>query len=124
MIDPERFRERSEALSEALHAKLGVRGRGLEARLRRAGRRLPKQARRAGQEIIAASRRVDHPKLARLDNPARLDAAFDRISADLSGADRGERRRVALLSVLAALVLNLMLLGLGVIVLLRWQGLL
>ncbi|WP_397542445.1 hypothetical protein [Roseovarius salis] len=123
MIEPEKFRERSDALSALLRAKLGVRGSGLETRLARAGRRLPRAGRRAARDITGAARRMAHPKLARLNDPARLDAAFDALTAHLKGIDRADRRRHAILSVLAVVVINLILLAFGLAAFLQWQGL-
>lgn len=123
MIDPDRFGRRAEALSELLGERLGVRGRGIETRLARAGRKLPRRGRRAATEIAQASRRMAHPRLARLHDPARLDAAFNRLTAHLRRIDPAERRRQAVLSVLAVILVNLMLVGLGVWAVLRWRGL-
>lgn len=123
MIDPHRFHKRTEALSDLLQARLGVRGRGLERRLARAGRMLPRAVRREGQKIMQAGRLIGHPKLARLIDPVRTDRSFDIVTAHLKRFDRAEVRRNAVLSVLAVVVFNLMLLGLGVVALLRWQSL-
>lgn len=123
MTDPATYHARAEALSEALQARLGVRGRGLEARLRRAGRRLPAPARRAGREIVEAGRKIEHPKLARMIDAGRVDAAFDTVNRHLKGIDRAEARRGALLGLAGALVFNLLLLAFLVGLLMRWQGL-
>jgi len=123
MIDPDRFHRRAERLNALLRERLGVRGRDLEARLRRAGRALPRRYRRAGAEIAATSRRMDHPRLARLHDPARLEAAFDDLTAYLRHIDPAERRRQAVLSVLAVIFVNLMLVGLALWAILRWRGL-
>jgi len=123
MIDPDRFRRRAGALSELLGERLGVRGRGAETRLARAGRKLPRRGRRAAAEIVQTSRRMAHPRLARLHDPARLDAAFDSLTAHLRRIDPAERRRQAVLSVLAVILVNLMIVGLGVWAVLHWRGL-
>lgn len=122
MIDPGRFRQRSDKLSEALQLKLGVRGRGLETRLRRARRDLPRPLRREGQKLINVGLLVDHPKLARLVDPPSVDTAFDIITAHLKKVDPADRRRGALLGLMGGLVFNLLVLVAAVLVLLRWQG--
>lgn len=123
MIDPHKFHKRAEALGDLLQERLGVRGRGLERRLARAERLLPRSVRRECRQIAQAGRFIGHPKLARLIDPVRMDRAFDSVTAHLRRIDRAEARRNAVLSVLAVVVFNLVLLGVGVVALLRWQGL-
>lgn len=123
MIDPQRYHQRAEALNEMLQARLGVRGKGLDSRLARAGRRLPRPQRRAAREIARAGRHIGHPKLARLIDPVRTEQAFDSLTAHLKGIDRAEVRRHALLSWLAVVVFNLLVLGLAVLALVKWQAL-
>ena len=105
MIDPDRFHRRAERLNALSRERLG------------------RRYRRAGAEIAAASRRMDHPRLARLHDPARLEAAFDDLTAYLRRIDPAERRRQAVLSVLAVIFVNLMLVGLALWAILRWRGL-
>ena len=122
MIDTAKFHQRAEGLSEMLQARLGVRGKSLKARLSRAGRRLPKAQRRAGKTLIETERLLAHPKLARLADPVETDRAFDTITGHLKRFDRAEARRNALLTWLAVVVFNLLLLGGLVVALVRWQG--
>ena len=122
MIDTAQFHQRAEGLSEMLQARLGVRGKSLKARLSRAGRRLPKAQRRAGKTLIETERLLGHPKLARLADPVETDRAFDTITGHLKRFDRAEARRNALLTWLAVVVFNLLLLGGLVVALVRWQG--
>ncbi|MEQ8897913.1 MAG: hypothetical protein RID23_12550 [Roseovarius sp.] len=122
MIDTAKFHQRAESLSEMLQKRLGVRGKTLKVRLSRAGRRLPKAQRRAGETLLRAERLMGHPKLARLADPVETDQAFDSITGHLKRFDRDEARRNALLTWLAVVVFNLLLLGGLVVALVRWQG--
>jgi|SRR6056297_2711926 len=122
MIEPEKFRQRRDALVDLLEARMGVRGKTLRKRLARAGRRLPRGVRRDGQRIVQAERLMDHPRLARLVDPVKMNAAFDGLSAHLKRLDRAEARRTALLSWLAVVIFNLAVLGLLVLAVLRWRG--
>ncbi|MEQ9258794.1 MAG: hypothetical protein RIG84_06825 [Roseovarius sp.] len=124
MTGPATYHARVQALSETLQARLGVRGRTLEKRLRRAGRRLPPKARRAGREIVEAGRHIDHPKLARFTDAARLEEAFATLEGHLKKVNRKEERLNAFLGTAGALVFNLLLLGAGVLLFLWWSGLL
>lgn len=123
MIDQQVFYRDSRALAKLLQARLGSRGETLAQQIRRAGRRLPAEIRRTGAEIVGAETVMAHPRLARLVHPARLEAAFESLSAHLKTVDPADRRRHALLSALAVVVFNLLLLGLGLAVFLKWQGL-
>ena len=73
--------------------KLGGRGRSLEKRFARAGRLLPKRIRRAGRRITEAQAALHHPKLARLQDPKALNAAFAEITAHLKTIDPADRRK-------------------------------
>lgn len=114
--------KRFEALSDELHTRLGLRGRGLSARLGRAGRLLPRRLRRAGALIAEAERRMQHPGLARTVDHARLDAAFAEFDTYLKGIDPADRRKGRILGWLGAQVFNLLLAAALLIALLRWRG--
>ena len=122
MLDAGRFKTRIEGLEQALHQKLGLRGRGLSARLARAGRLLPGRVRRAGALLVEAEQKLAHPKLALQLDEARLDAAFADIETHLDGIDPKDRRRGKLLGWLGGVVFNLILLVVLVLLLLKWRG--
>ena len=75
-----------------------------------------------GALVRDAERLMDHPRLARLVDPVKMNAAFDGLSAHLKRLDRAEARRTALLSWLAVVIFNLAVLGLLVLAVLRWRG--
>lgn len=122
MIDPYQFQQNTEAASELLRRKFGVRGRGLETRLRRAGRRLPKAARRAGQDIVQIQPYMSHPKLARLLEETHVTGAFDALHSNLEGINRADRRKGAVLALAGGLVFNLIIVVTVLVLLLRWRG--
>ncbi|MEM7076562.1 MAG: hypothetical protein AAGA28_12185 [Pseudomonadota bacterium] len=111
MLTRESFEARENDLLAAMKTKLGVRKRPLAAALRRAGRRLPKSARAQGRVLEEARRKLIHPRIARQVDPVRVQRAFDTISEQLDKIDPKERRKDAMLHWLAALILNMILLG-------------
>ena len=123
MTDPDRFQQRADSLSELLKKRLGIRGKSFPARLGRAKRRLPRAHRADLAQLRQASSLVGHPKLARLVDAVRTEQAFDSITAHLKTIDRAEARRHAMLTWLAVLVFNLLVLGLAVLAFVKWQAL-
>jgi len=108
----------------ALRSKLSVRSKSLTKAMKRAGRRLPREAHRAAAVLTDARRDVANPKLARLVDPASLHAAEETITRHLDKIDPSERRKDALLSMAGAQALNLLGVGVLVLGLLAWRGLL
>jgi len=124
MIDPEVFENEVAALETLLGEKLSARGKTLSARLDHAGRRLPRRLHKLGKVITTAQSWAGHPRMWRMVEPDKLDAAFAEITTYLKTVDPAERRRAALLGMFGALVFNLLLVFALSIVMLKWQGLL
>jgi hypothetical protein len=122
MSDASTYDRRRAKLNASLEKRLGLKNKAFEARLRRAMRRFPKRERHAARAILTAGEKMQHPKLARLIDPATLDAEFDRVERHVATIDLAEERMTRVLGMLGALSFNLILLALGVIALLRWQG--
>lgn len=122
-MDRQAFDDRVAALCETLRAKLGTRGATLGTRLRRAGRRLPRHARRAGAEILRAQGMADHPRLWRLVDTAAIEAAFDTLDRSLKPIDPRARRKDMALGIAGSVVFSLLMLGVGIVLLLKWRGL-
>ncbi len=118
------YEEKAEYLADLLHRKMGVGGRGLEARLRRARRRLPRRIRREAELFAEAARLQANPRLARMADPERLDAAFRAVESYLDGIDRWQRRKDAALALLSVNAFNLLVLAALLVAFLRWRGLL
>ena len=121
-MDRQRFERQVETASAALHTRLGVGGPTLARRLKRAGRRLPRAVRAAGAEIVAVQAMAENPRLSRLVASERTDAAFATLEAHLKGIDPADRRRGVLLSLAAAVVLDLMIVAALVVAVLVWRG--
>ncbi len=124
MIDPVIFQQDIDAVRTKLRIRLGARGKTLARSLRRAGRSLPKHARQAGGRLVQMQAMVAHPRLRRLVTRGQVDAALADLSAPLNVINVKERRKDRLLGITASVVFSLMVLGAGIIVFMRWRGLL
>lgn len=122
MIDVKEFNRKSEALSELLQTKLGLRGKTLAVQLRKAGPYLPKRLRKAGQTIVNTHKLSVHPRLSRMGDPAPVNTAFQELTKFLKDIDPSERRKTMVLRWLGMQVVNLAVIGVLVVLLLRWQG--
>lgn len=122
MIDTADFQTRIARLRTALSDRMRLRGRTLEAQVRRAGRRLPRRQRRAAAIVLGAQDWMSHPRLARVLDMARVNAAFADLHAHLDTLDPAQARRTALLRLLGGIVFNLAVLGVLVYALARWLG--
>ncbi|WP_133176172.1 hypothetical protein [Pelagivirga sediminicola] len=124
MIDPVTFQQDIDAVQTKLRIRLGARGKTLARSLRRAGRALPKPARQAGGRLVQMQAMVVHPRLRRLVTRAQVDGALAELSAPLNVINVKERRKDRLLGFAASVVFGLMVLGAGIVALMRWRGLL
>tara|TARA_R110002095_G_scaffold210915_3_gene198509 strand:+ start:533 stop:907 length:375 start_codon:yes stop_codon:yes gene_type:complete len=113
---------KAEALRRQLHIKLGVQAQDLEQALRKAGRRLPRRVRGQGARLVAAQKMAGNPKLARqMDGPA-LSRAYTAVHDHLKAIDVADRRRGMLLSLAAAIALNILVVSGAFLVWLWWRG--
>lgn len=110
------------ALREALERHLGVKGRSLAHQVRRAGRRLPKRVRAQAALLGQAEAVSGNPRLLRQLDEARVAQACEELSAHLAGIDRAEIRRGRILSILAVLAFNFILIFVAFVVFLRMRG--
>ncbi|MEI4263245.1 hypothetical protein [Roseovarius sp. D0-M9] len=123
MVDPQKFQSDVDAASEKLRTRLGARGSTLRRQLRSAGRALPKTARQGGRRLVELQEMMAHPRLRRLVRAPDVSAAFAALNAPLDRIDVKERRKDRLLGIAGSAVGNLMLLGLLILIVLRWRGL-
>ncbi|ETX14055.1 hypothetical protein OCH239_05290 [Roseivivax halodurans JCM 10272] len=112
--------ERLEALAAE---KLGRTRGSLARRAARAGRDLPRGVRRDLAIVAEALHLSDHPRLrCRIDEPG-TRAALTRSEAHLAGIDAADRRWGRILGLLTVIAFNLLVVATGLLILLRWRGL-
>ncbi|NCO87291.1 MAG: hypothetical protein GW886_11750 [Rhodobacterales bacterium] len=109
-------------ISGLLESQLHVRGRSLDVQLRRARRLLPSAVRREAQYLVQAAGLAQNPKLARMIDMAKVDSAQARVVAYLQGVDRQRRRRDRLLNLLALNAFYVLVVGIAVVAVLVWRG--
>jgi hypothetical protein len=103
------FQAEVDEVSALLAERLRVRGRTLEIQLRRAGRLLPRALQREGSYLVQANLLTQNPKLARMIDAAKAEAAHRNLVAHLKSIDAGAARRGKLLNLTALIAFNLLL---------------
>lgn len=121
MIDGEAFKGELEGLRQLMRQKLGVRGRDFPSALARAGRQLPRALRAEGKAVVAALPMLDHPKLARTIDGARMAQATAALRDHLGAIDLADRRKGFWLGVLGSMAFNILLVIVIAVVFLAWR---
>ncbi|WP_322895433.1 MULTISPECIES: hypothetical protein [unclassified Yoonia] len=112
-----------EKIRALLDQRLGVRARTFEAQVRKARRLLPRGLRRELVYFAQAQALADNPKLQRMIDRPRLEAAYNNAVYFLERADIGQRRRTAALGVAASIAFGLLITALVVLVVVVQRGL-
>ncbi|APZ54976.1 hypothetical protein [Salipiger abyssi] len=121
MVDPE-IGGAVTRLERLFEEKLSLRRGGFETRAARARRALPRALRGDLAKVVEARRMAGHPRLARMIDATAVGAAAERVEAHLKRIDVADRRRGRRLSLLAAVMLNLLLVFALLMGLLLWRG--
>lgn len=122
MLTEKEITTKTQALQKLLRSKLGVRAHDLEQALRRAGRRLPRRVRGQAARLVAAQKMAGNPRLARQMDADALARAYADVSAYLTAIDVADRRKGRLISLAAAVALNLLIVIVGFLLWLWWRG--
>lgn len=110
------------AVRDALERHLGIKGRSLAHQVKRAGRRLPTRIRAQAALLGEAEALCGNPRLLRQLGEARVKQACKEVSEHLAGVDRAEVRRGRVLSILAVIAFNLILVFIAFVIFLRTRG--
>ncbi len=105
-----------------MREKLSVRGRNLKVQAGRARRFLPKSVRSDAVFLSESVKLAENPKLLRMLDQARLDAAYQNCTRFLNGIDPSERRKAMLLSIITRLAFVVVVVFALVVTLLAWRG--
>lgn len=112
-----------EEIRALLDQKLGVRGRTFEAQVRKARRFLPRALRREMIYFVQAQALADNPKLQRMIDRPRLEAAHRNAVYFLERVDSGQSRRTAALGIAASIAFGLLVTAIVVLVVVVQRGL-
>lgn len=123
MNDTVTIHAQAEAIRSLFETHMGVRAKTLQAAVRRAGRRLPRGLRSKAAVLVEALEMSENPKLARRLDYSATKSAYRDLVAYLETLDLKEERRTQRLNLLAGIAFNLLILGVLVLLWLRWQGL-
>ncbi len=107
---------------EGLKGKLRVRGRSLAVQVRKAGRRLPRGVRRDAQFFVQSIGLADNPKLSRMIDMHRAQAAHRNIMSHLETVDVAAERRATALGILASITLAILVIGIVLLYVLVQRG--
>ena len=102
--------------------KLRVRGRSLAVQVRKAGRRLPRAVRRDAVYLVQTVGLADNPKLARMIDMARAQAAHRNILQFLQTVDVAAERRGIALQIIASTALAILVTGILLLIVLVQRG--
>ncbi|MDW3225067.1 MAG: hypothetical protein R8G34_19635 [Paracoccaceae bacterium] len=122
MQDPLDIETKALSLQSALEKHLGVKGRTLQQSLRRAGRRLPKRLRGQAALVAQAQDLQGNIKLTRQFDVSAIEHAYTEVSEYLAKIDRSDARRARVISVLAVLAFNFILMFAAIVIYLRMRG--
>jgi hypothetical protein len=111
-----------EEVRAGLADKLRVRGRSLAVQVRKAGRRLPRAVRRDAVYLVQTVGLADNPKLARMIDMARAQAAHRNILQFLQTVDVAAERRGIALQIIASIALAILVTGILLLIVLVQRG--
>jgi hypothetical protein len=106
-----------------MQERLGIRGKDLSEKLRRAGRSLPSAIRAEARFLDSAAKQAENPKLLVQIDDARVAEAYDACVRFLNEVGRAERRRALLLNMLTSVAFSLFAVGVLLLAVLYWRGL-
>ncbi|WP_298914812.1 hypothetical protein [uncultured Roseobacter sp.] len=122
MKSPDDIEQMAQALKDAMQKHLGVKGRNLRHAVRKAGRRLPKKLRAPARLMAQAEAVSGNLKLLRQLDTSKIESAYADLSAHLSAIDRAAERRARILSVLAVIAFNLIIVFAAWVIWLKARG--
>jgi len=102
--------------------KLRVRGRSLAVQVRKAGRRLPRAVRRDAVYLVQTVGLADNPKLARMIDMTRAQAAHRNILQFLQTVDVAAERRGIAIQIIASIALAILVTGILLLIVLVQRG--
>lgn len=117
------IQQMADRVAQLLEERLRLRGKGLDEKLRRGGRLLPKKVRAAAEVLVRAASMAQNPRLLMQIDHGQVAAAYDLCLAHLTKVNAGERRKTALIGVLASVAFSLLAVGVLVLVVVYLRGL-
>ncbi|MEO1307948.1 MAG: hypothetical protein AAFV38_08470 [Pseudomonadota bacterium] len=115
--------EMAAKLAKLMHERLGIRrGENFADKVRIAGRLLPRHVRRDAQILVESLPLLGHPKLARQVDDRQIKLAYRGVERHLLQIDRAYVVKGRILSVLAVIAFNILLIAGLIIGYMVWNG--
>lgn len=111
----------AERVSQLLGTRYRVSG-DLPARIGKVRRQVPSRVYAALETLSSAELMAHNPKLAAQIDTEAVAEAYDVAVKHLSRVGRWERRKGAALGIAASIAFSLLVVGVGLVVVLRWRG--
>ena len=118
----ETIHEMAEEVSTLMKERLSIRGRDLAAKLRHTGRMMPKRLKREAAYLAEAVQLSENPRLLKMIDMARAEAAHRDCLEFLKKVDAADRRKGVVLGILASLAMTFLVVSTLVIIVLVWRG--
>jgi hypothetical protein len=116
------IQQMADRVASLMEQRLRVRGAGLAEKLRKGGRLLPRRVRAAAEGLQAAAVMAQNPKLwAQVDQEA-VAQAYDICVRHLNGVDGKDRRKGAVVGVVASVAFSVLVVAGLLFAVLRWRG--
>ncbi|HGG64472.1 MAG TPA: hypothetical protein ENK34_07850 [Rhodobacteraceae bacterium] len=118
----ETIHDMAEEVSALMKERLSIRGRDLAAKLRHTGRMMPKRLKREAAYLAEAAQLSENPRLLKMIDMARVEAAHRDCLEFLKKVDVADRRKGVVLGILASLAMTFLMVSTLVIIVLVWRG--
>ncbi len=118
----ETIHDMAEEVAVLMKERLSIRGRDLAAKLRHTGRMMPKRLKREAAYLAEAVKLSKNPRLLKMIDMERVEAAHRDCLEFLQNVDAVDRRKGVVLGILASLAMTFLVVSTLVIIVLVWRG--
>jgi hypothetical protein len=116
------IQQMADRVAGLMEERLRVRGTGLAEKLKKGGRLLPRKVRLQAESLAQAAALAQNPKLMLQLDQAAVAQSYDVCLRHLGGVNAWERRKGAILGIAASVGASVLVVGLLLLVVLRWRG--
>ena len=116
------IQQMADRVAGLMEERLRVRGAGLTQKLRKGGRLLPRKVRTQAAFLAQAAALAQNPKLMMQLDQAAVAQAYDTCVKHLGRVNAWERRKSAVVGMVASMAASVLVLGALLLAVLRWRG--
>ena len=118
----ETIHDMAEDVATLMKERLSIRGRDLATKLRHTGRMMPNRLKREAAYLAEAVQLSENPRLQKMIDMERAEAAHRDCLEFLQKVDAADRRKGVVLGVLASLAMTFLVVAALIIIVLVWRG--